>query len=287
MSSCVSCNKELLGGAKFCRYCGSNQAKLKNEVAQEITLSCPACGIPIAIGAKFCRSCGALVSTVSNTQTVITSEYLLAEEIKTLTPHELTTETQDLKNKDVESENVNNNFSITPLNVQKDKNKKPILVLFLLVILIVGFLFFILGYEKISAVFFNSTNNSVKVLPSFDCKKARSTNEKLICSDNQLAKADNEFNEIFQLVKAKVGNSSEFKSDAVAALKQRESNCTDKKCLLDWYANRKVFYQDIINEAEENCQYFLGEVPYDKERETFLLENIEKFCPLGTKPSWK
>jgi len=58
MLSCISCNKELLEGAKFCKYCGANQSQPKIEVAQSTTTSCSACGTPLVLGAKFCRSCG-------------------------------------------------------------------------------------------------------------------------------------------------------------------------------------------------------------------------------------
>jgi uncharacterized protein YecT (DUF1311 family) len=213
----------------------------------------------------------------------------LGEGVKTTFPTASTTEVQDPEKNHVQSEGIYNNSSGASTIVQEKKTKsKPILILLSFSIITIGaFLIFILEFPKTSEVYSIFANNSVKVFPSFDCTNAKSTNEKLICSDNQLAAADNELNEIFHFVKAKVENSPEFKSDAVAAFKQRESNCTDKKCLLEWYANRKVFYQDIINGAEENCQYFLGEVPYDKEREAFLLENIEKFCPPGTKPSWQ
>jgi len=62
MSSCTSCSKELIDGAKFCKCCGSNQSQPKTEVAQSIILSCSACGTPLVAGAKFCRSCGTAAS---------------------------------------------------------------------------------------------------------------------------------------------------------------------------------------------------------------------------------
>jgi len=36
-----------------------------------------------------------------------------------------------------------------------------------------------------------------------------------------------------------------------------------------------------------DCQYFLGEEAYDKERAAFLEKNIKQHCPPGTKPYWK
>ena len=150
-------------------------------------------------------------------------------------------------------------------------------------------LFFIFGSSDKQEIKINSTNNSIGIFPSFDCAKAKSTAEKLICSDNQLATQDNELIEIYKLAQEKIGDSSEFKSEAAAARAQREQSCFDKACLLNWYSSRKDFYHNMIKSTSisEDCQHFLGEEPYDKERAAFLEKSIEQNCPLGTKPPWK
>jgi len=45
---------------------------------------------------------------------------------------------------------------------------------------------------------------------------------------------------------------------------------------------------DKSNKAPSaDCQHFLGEEAYDKERAAFLEKNIKQHCPPGTKPYWK
>lgn len=47
---------------------------------------------------------------------------------------------------------------------------------------------------------------------SFDCSKARSWPEKMICSDPILSIEDERLGKIYQLAKKKTGNSKEFKA---------------------------------------------------------------------------
>ncbi len=46
---CVSCQKPIPAGSKFCPECGAGQAGS----------ACTECGKPLAPGAKFCPECGA------------------------------------------------------------------------------------------------------------------------------------------------------------------------------------------------------------------------------------
>lgn len=90
-------------------------------------------------------------------------------------------------------------------------------------------------------------SSSSQVSPSFDCSKAKSTSEKLICSDSQLANEDNQLSALYKSAKLKAKDPAAFKAMTTAAWKEREANCFDKACLLKWYASRKVVYQNIIN----------------------------------------
>ena len=93
----------------------------------------------------------------------------------------------------------------------------------------------------------SNTLSPSQISPSFDCSKAKSTSEKLICSDSQLAKEDNQLSELYKSAKLKAKDPAAFKAMTTAAWKEREANCFDKACLLKWYASRKVVYQNIIN----------------------------------------
>lgn len=75
--------------------------------------------------------------------------------------------------------------------------------------------------------------------PSFDCAKAASTNEKLICSDAELAALDNELDGVYKQAKAKAADPAAFKQITVDAWRMREARCQDKACLVQWYTERK------------------------------------------------
>lgn len=77
------------------------------------------------------------------------------------------------------------------------------------------------------------------VKPSFDCAKASSVNEKLICSDQELSILDNELSAIYKSAKERAADKAAFKTETVAAFKKREASCKTKECLIGWYAERK------------------------------------------------
>lgn len=82
--------------------------------------------------------------------------------------------------------------------------------------------------------------------PSFDCSKARSKAEHLICNDSELSKLDTELAKVYREAKSKALNADEFKKQTNAAWKWRELNCKDKQCLLDWYAERNSALMKLI-----------------------------------------
>lgn len=92
-----------------------------------------------------------------------------------------------------------------------------------------------------------SNQEQMTISPSFDCSKANSPSERLICSDSELATEDNELFELYKRAKVKSDNPAAFKAEAAEAWKVRETNCRDKACLLEWYSNRKTYYAYILN----------------------------------------
>lgn len=99
---------------------------------------------------------------------------------------------------------------------------------------------------------------------SFDCSKAATKVEKMICQDDELSKLDEKLNEVytsFYLL------TKEIKSDQRAWVKQR-NGCKDTNCIKESYqarveelstslSNQKTFpklYLDAMKEAQENMQ---------------------------------
>jgi len=82
---------------------------------------------------------------------------------------------------------------------------------------------------------------------SFDCAKASSVSENLICTDYELSQKDDELNLVFQQARSIFGNDSEFRKNNIDAWKWREANCFDKTCLLRWYSSRKIYFESMLS----------------------------------------
>ena len=76
--------------------------------------------------------------------------------------------------------------------------------------------------------------------PSFDCAKARSKSELIICSDRELSRLDLELSAIYSAAKATAENPAEFQKQAAAEWKAREQTCVDRACVVQWYQKRKL-----------------------------------------------
>jgi uncharacterized protein DUF4236 len=82
---------------------------------------------------------------------------------------------------------------------------------------------------------------------SFDCTKARSDAEHLICSDAELAADDVELAAIFAKAKAAATDQAALKERTRAEWNYREQNCHDRTCLVRWYADQKAALQQIAD----------------------------------------
>jgi hypothetical protein len=82
--------------------------------------------------------------------------------------------------------------------------------------------------------------------PSFDCAKARSTPQKLICGDPQLAQLDRELGRLYAQAKAGAADPARFRRHSDAQWRRREAICGDRECLLAWYAQRRAELLDDL-----------------------------------------
>ena len=89
----------------------------------------------------------------------------------------------------------------------------------------------------------------VAVQPSFDCAKARSRAERMICSDPELAQLDRDTGRLHARAKAAARDQAAFKRQNDREWKQRETDCRDKACLLAWYAHRREQLQETVAQA--------------------------------------
>lgn len=86
---------------------------------------------------------------------------------------------------------------------------------------------------------------------SFDCTKASSKAEKLICNTPSLSQADARLYQDYLKAKQFTGNSPEFKNLTKQNWKKREQ-CTTVTCLTDWYTNSSMKYQQLLSHKNSN-----------------------------------
>lgn len=80
--------------------------------------------------------------------------------------------------------------------------------------------------------------NTARPRPSFDCSKAKSNAEKLICSDEELAALDKKLAGIYRKAEVSAIDKRKFRDQGQAEWRWREKNCQTKSCLTDWYQRR-------------------------------------------------
>ena len=85
--------------------------------------------------------------------------------------------------------------------------------------------------------------------PSFDCAKARSLVEKLICSDTELARLDRELGRVYARAKNVATDAAAFRRQNSEEWHRREATCRDRACLLRWYATR---HDQLVNSLQQH-----------------------------------
>ena len=82
---------------------------------------------------------------------------------------------------------------------------------------------------------------------SFDCSRARSALEKMICSDAQLFQLNHEVGRMYARAKNATADRAAFRRQNDLEASRRESICRDRGCLLRWYAYRR---DQLMSEIE-------------------------------------
>ena len=85
--------------------------------------------------------------------------------------------------------------------------------------------------------------------PSFDCARARSKPEQIICSDPQLSQLDRELGRLHARARAASPDPSAFRRQNEQEWRNREASCRDRECLLRWYAHRRDQLLDELDAA--------------------------------------
>jgi uncharacterized protein len=85
---------------------------------------------------------------------------------------------------------------------------------------------------------------------SFDCAKAKSDAEHLICSDAELAADDVELAVIYAQAKTAAVDQPAFKDRTRVRWNYREKICHDRECLVQWYADQKAELSHIVQTGQ-------------------------------------
>ena len=81
---------------------------------------------------------------------------------------------------------------------------------------------------------------------SFDCSKAKSTNEKHICGVANLSKLDDLYAATYKNARKQSPQPDKVKSEARLAWRWREANCNSVPCLQQWYVERILSIQEQL-----------------------------------------
>jgi uncharacterized protein len=88
--------------------------------------------------------------------------------------------------------------------------------------------------------------------PSFDCVKALSASEKMICSDAELARLDRELVQVYARAKNATTDRAAFQRQQDREWRMRKALCRDRMCLLRWYAQRHQQLTAVIERREQS-----------------------------------
>lgn len=84
---------------------------------------------------------------------------------------------------------------------------------------------------------------------SFDCSKASSANEKIICGDTALSALDDKLGQAYHQARKRAADKRAFIADSDKQWRWREQNCRDRACLTDWYHRRQTELQALADNA--------------------------------------
>jgi uncharacterized protein len=105
-----------------------------------------------------------------------------------------------------------------------------------------------------TVLFFMSSFDAIAA--SFDCAKAKSKSEKLICSDSQLASLDEALNRAYKHAFEIASNKSVLRQSQRDWLRSYEvSSCDDVACLKTLFSNRLALLSEVAATGEPTSQW--------------------------------
>ncbi len=95
-----------------------------------------------------------------------------------------------------------------------------------------------------------ATGDATFPSPSFDCSRARSRSEKIICSDAELARLDRDLGRLHARARTSSPDPVSFRRQNDQEWRNRESICRDRECLVQWYMHRR---QQLLGDIDQTA----------------------------------
>ncbi len=126
---------------------------------------------------------------------------------------------------------------------------------------------------------------------SFDCSKAGTAVEKMICSDDKLSDLDSEMSSIYKIVREFVDDKNKLKSDQINWIKNSRNICLNAQCLNDVYTERIGYLRSL---QKVNSYQATAHNNYSEQHSDISWDEIDQiFDPKGRatdlqkKEAWK
>ena len=97
--------------------------------------------------------------------------------------------------------------------------------------------------------------SSFTIAAGFDCRKAASTVEKLICSDDVLSKADEQLSTVYCQALASAADASAFKKEEINWIRTERDKYRTKECLAAAYKKRI----EVLSAPSPSEEYWMRE----------------------------
>lgn len=129
------------------------------------------------------------------------------------------------------------------------------------------------AWMLVIAVFFTNTCLSA----SFNCDQAKSRPEILICGVPELSRMDDELYQLYQQALKAAPDAEQFKRESRAAWTEREKQCRDQACLVNWFTTQKsamLAKLGRLSSSDESSKS--GTTPYSRAKIQPTLDTYEK-----------
>jgi uncharacterized protein YecT (DUF1311 family) len=98
------------------------------------------------------------------------------------------------------------------------------------------------------------------VQAGFDCTKAQSPSERLICADPELSALDRELSVLYKQAMIATSDKAALVSTSRSEWRRRENVCASKDCLIEWYEQRREALKLVVSEAQLPASNFAATI---------------------------